>query len=65
LVQDCRREQLGVVPRGDKHGVFFDVTSAERQLLREVAHLGRSSQGAVLRKGILLAAEQVVKGERV
>ena len=61
LAQDCQREQRGEVPRGEKCGVYFDATTAERQLLREIAHVGRMSLAVVLRKGILLVAEQLEK----
>lgn len=55
LLRDCEREQEDDGTQ-QRHGFHFTVTDRERSLLRETAYAGRTSQAAVLRRGICLAA---------
>jgi hypothetical protein len=61
LLQRSRDEQAQRVPVTERHAVMCNITDAEHALLREVAWRRRGTQGDVLRRGLVLVAEEVAQ----
>lgn len=62
LMRTVEAEKAGWRER-EEHQMSFYLSAAEKLLLRETAHRGRTSQAGVLRLGVRLVARELLSRE--